>query len=264
MKASARIDMLARLVARSVGPSRHIGRLTILGLCGAQGSGKSTLAAALRHHLGEAAVLSLDDLYLTRAERNALADDVHPLLRTRGVPGTHDLKLAHSVIERLSEGEAVRLPRFDKASDDRLPESLWPLAPAGTEVLIFEGWCVGARPQPQQDLRVPINDLEREEDSDGSWRRYVNRMLAGPYQQLFDCLDFLVLLAAPNWRIVRTWRIEQEQQLRRESGASMGMSDAEVGRFVQYYERLTRWILDEMPKRADLLVRLSEDRTPLV
>lgn len=263
------IEALARIVLQSLGlGSDSQSGLIIIGLCGAQGSGKTTLASALEGRLAErgtpAAVLSLDDLYLTHAERDDLARNVHRLLRTRGVPGTHDFALARDVVDRLSAGECVRLPRFDKANDDRLPESLWPIAPGGTRVLIFEGWCIGARAQPENDLLSPVNELERREDCDRVWRRYVNQMLAGPYQQLFAWLDALVMLAAPNWEIVRRWRIEQEEQLRREKGANVGMSDAEIGRFIQHYERLTRWMLEEMPERADLVVRLSEDRTPLV
>ena len=39
-----------------------------------------------------------------------LADDVHPLLAVRGVPGTHDVKLAIDTLERLIEqrGAGVR------------------------------------------------------------------------------------------------------------------------------------------------------------
>ena len=69
----------------------------VVGICGAQGSGKSTLTAVLRKLLEmrglRVASLSLDDLYLTRGERRELAARIHPLLATRGVPGTHDVEL---------------------------------------------------------------------------------------------------------------------------------------------------------------------------
>lgn len=157
-------------------------RPLVVGICGAQGSGKSTLVARLAQRLDRVATLSLDDLYLTRAEREALARDVHPLLRTRGVPGTHDIDLGMAVMASLDRGAAVRLPRFDKAIDDRSPETSWPTAAANTRVMLFEGWCVGALPQESEALAEPANALEREEDRDGTWRRYVNDMLAGPYR----------------------------------------------------------------------------------
>jgi D-glycerate 3-kinase len=240
--------------------------LLIVGLCGAQGSGKSTLAAGLAAlFAGEGtptAILSIDDLYRTKAQREQLARDVHPLLRTRGVPGTHDVALGLSVLDDLAAGRPTRLPRFDKAIDDRAPTAQWETAPAGTRLLILEGWCVGARPQADAALTEAVNRLERDEDFDGIWRRYVNAELAGPYQALFGRLDRLILLAAPGFEIVLRWRIEQEDQLRRARG--IGMSDAEVARFIAHYERLTRHILAEMPGRADLTLSLAEDRSPAI
>ena len=154
----------------------------IIGLCGAQGSGKSTLAEAMRRALVASgvttAILSLDDLYLTRAERLALAPDVHPLFATRGVPGTHDIALGQAIFAALDRGEPVRLPRFDKALDDRAAESVWPSVEPPLDVLLFEGWCVGARPEEAAMLATPINALEAEEDDDGIWRRAANDALA--------------------------------------------------------------------------------------
>lgn len=243
---------------------RHRGPC-IIGLCGAQGSGKSTLANALRRALVaggvSAATLSLDDLYLTKAERHAMARKVHPLFATRGVPGTHDIALGEHVLAELDLGEPIRLPQFDKAADDRMPESAWPLIEPPLDVLIFEGWCVGAQPEDANALASPINDLEADEDRDGIWRRAVNDALAGGYQRLFARLDRLILLAAPSFEIVPRWRREQEMALRRtrpEGGAIM--DSKALDRFVQHYERITRHILLEMPTRADLVLRLDDNR----
>lgn len=238
------------------------GGLTVLGLCGAQGSGKSTLADALKARMEAqgcaTALLSIDDLYRTRAEREILARDVHPLLRTRGVPGTHDVALGLDVIARLARGEGALLPRFDKGADDRCPQAGWERAAADTRLLILEGWCVGARPQAQAALDAPVNALERLEDGDGRWRRFVHDALAGDYQALFARIDMLVLLAAPGFDVVLRWRTEQEQALRARTGH--GMHDAQVARFIAHYERLTRHILAEMPGRADMVVALDEAR----
>lgn len=243
--------------------------LFVLGLCGAQGSGKTTLANALARRFDAegtpTAVLSIDDLYHTRSERERLGETIHPLLRTRGVPGTHDVGLGFAVIEALDEGLAAPLPRFDKARDDRCPRAEWGHAAAGTRLLILEGWCVGARPEPEAALAEPVNPLERDEDRDGRWRRFVNAALAGNYQPLFARIDALVLLAAPDFTVVRDWRIEQENELRAQTPAGSAglMDDDAVTRFVQHYERLTRHILREMPARADLTVTLAEDRSPI-
>ncbi|MDF8335211.1 kinase [Novosphingobium sp. HBC54] len=234
--------------------------LFVVGICGAQGSGKSTIANALVDALAvPAAALSLDDLYLPRADRQALAQQVHPLFATRGVPGTHDPDLGLATIAALERGEPAPLPRFDKAADDRLPVAHWPKAPAGTRVLVLEGWCLGARPQPQAALADPLNALERDEDPDGIWRHAVNAALGGPgYRALFGRIDHLTLLAAPGWQAVLPWRTQQEQALRREGRG--GMTDAQLARFVQHYERLTGHILAEMPAHADLVLQLDAAR----
>jgi D-glycerate 3-kinase len=238
----------------------------VVGLCGAQGSGKSTLATSLVRRFAArgvpGAALSLDDLYLTRSERSRLAEKVHPLLITRGPPGTHDVRLGLNVIDGVNAGRPVLLPKFDKGIDDRAPKSTWEHAPAGTKLLILEGWCVGARPQPAATLREPVNALECDEDADGAWRGYVNESLAGDYQQLFARLDRLVLLAAPGFEVVERWRGQQETILRRATSTNPArvMDDAGLRRFIQHYERLTRHILREMPSRADLVIDLSAER----
>lgn len=257
------LEPVSRLIEDALGEGE--GRLLVVGLCGAQGSGKSTLAAGLKERFERAgvptALLSIDDLYRTRAQREALARAVHPLLRTRGVPGTHDIALGMDAIARLERGEAALLPRFDKAADDRLPESGWQPAEPGTRLLLLEGWCVGARPQQAVALAEPINRLERDEDAQAVWRRYVNDALAGDYQALFGRIDRLVLLAAPSFNVVLRWRTQQEKALREQAGDGEGvMTDAALARFVQHYERLTRHILAEMPERADLVIELGENR----
>jgi D-glycerate 3-kinase len=259
-------DQITADIVRSI--AAQPGRMLVVGLCGAQGSGKSTLANAVLGRLEQAglaaAVLSLDDLYLTRAEREELARGVHPLLATRGVPGTHDVALGRGVIAALERGEPAALPRFDKARDDRAAVEDWGQAPAGCQVLLFEGWCVGAKAQEDSALVQPINALERDEDADGVWRHYANSALAGPYQALFARIDRLVLLAAPGFDVVLGWRQQQEDELRARAGAHAPgvMDEMTLVRFIQHYERLTRHILTEMLPRADILALLAEDRSP--
>jgi D-glycerate 3-kinase len=244
---------------------RARGRTVVLGVCGTQASGKSTISDAMVRLLAwrglSAVALSLDDFYLSHEARRRLAAEVHPLLATRGVPGTHDVTLAAATLDGLHGPGEVTLPAFDKAADDPRPREAWRVAAAPLDVVVFEGWCVGARPQPPAALETPANALEAEEDPDGRWRRYVNDQLAGAYQGLFARLDQLVLLKAPGFDVVLGWRQEQEHKLIARTGR--GMSDAEVDRFIRHYERLTRWILEEMPARADLTIPLAADRTPL-
>jgi D-glycerate 3-kinase len=252
-------EILATDIERAL--ERRGGRPLIFGLCGSQGSGKSTLARAIASRFPRAVALSIDDFYLTRAERLRLAKEVHPLLATRGVPGTHDLDLANAVLTALERGDAVSLPMFDKAADDRADPRSWAIAPANVQLIIFEGWCVGAWPQPESALNVPINKFEAECDPHGVSRRYVNAQLGGPYQRLFSRIERLALLLAPNWEQVFAWRLQQEHELRLSGARGAGlMDDEEVRRFLSCYERLTRGILQEMPARADLVLQLDADR----
>ena len=237
----------------------------VVGICGSQGSGKSTGAALLQILLDEArfktAVLSIDDLYLPKEDRKKLAEEIDPLLVTRGPPGTHDVALGERLLAALPGPQVTAIPRFDKARDTRADPSQWDHFEGPADIILFEGWCVGARAQPPAALIKPINDLERIFDPDCRWRRYVNNALAGPYQNLFARLSFLVFLAAPSFEVVARWRKEQEAKLRARTGDSAGtMTDAQIDRFVQYYERLTRFILAEMPSRADAVVTLDSNR----
>jgi D-glycerate 3-kinase len=238
----------------------------LVGVCGSQGSGKTTACEYVARTLSASgirvAVLSLDDLYLPRAAREDLSRRVHPMLLTRGVPGTHEPALGLRTFEALARAGGARLPRFDKARDDREPEHHWMAVDTPVDLIVFEGWCVGARPQESHELSATVNALEADEDTDGRWRRYVNDALSRDYQDLLACIDFLALLAAPGFEIVARWRTEQERQLRAARPGARGvMADEEIERFVQHYERLTRHILAEMPARADLVLRLDENRS---
>jgi D-glycerate 3-kinase len=253
------------LAARAAALRQARGRSVLIGLCGAQGSGKTTIAAATGRLLAAQGLsvvsVSLDDFYLPRSARRRLALRVHPLLATRGPPGTHDVGLAAAVLDALHTPMPVSLPAFDKAADEPRPQDAWRTVEGPIDVILFEGWCVGARPEEPIALALPVNDLEAQEDPQGVWRAYVNAALDGPYQGLFARLDALALLQAPSFEMVLGWRLEQEHKLIARAGR--GMSDQEVARFIAQYERLTRWVLAEMPARADMVFPLGPDRRPI-
>lgn len=241
----------------------------VVGISGSQGSGKSTLAALLvillREMMGLRGInLSIDDFYLTHAQRQALAHDVHPLLATRGVPGTHDVGLAVNTLEALKRPGEVAIPRFDKAMDDRCPREQWPLVRAPMDVIVLEGWCLCVEPQTEQELREPVNALERGEDTIGAWRAYVNAQVAGEYQELFGLVDFLVMLRAPGFEKVYEWRQRQEDKLAERCRGQENvriMTPAQVRRFISHYERLTRHALKTLPARADVVFELTDRQT---
>jgi len=216
------------------------GRPPVIGIAGAQGCGKTTLAKTLAERRGGVA-FSLDDLYLTKAERLALAGTVHPLLAVRGPPGTHDLDIGHAAIDGLTRGEAVALPRFDKLTDDRIAPTPCRRSPG---IVVVEGWCLGATAEGEAALVDPVNALERDSDPLAVWRGYANAALAGAYQTFFRRFDVIVHLAAPSFDSVLAWRCEQEAGLLDIPPSDLPEARRrELAVFVQHFERVTRHML---------------------
>lgn len=265
-RGSAQNDALAgHLLDQYAGRIARARRPYILGLSGLQGSGKSTLARVMKVQAEargwHTEILSLDDFYYSRSDREALAQQIHPLLRTRGAPGTHEIELLLSVLAALptaSEKLPVAHPRFDKGRDTRIPPSRWPLATRPPQLVIVEGWALGIRPQTLAALASPINELERIEDPQGVWRNWVNKQLRG-YQPLWRKFDALIVLQAPSWDIVRRWRSEQEEDLLARH-APLAMDPAAMMRFLAHYERLSRHALASLPAIADSCVEYDDER----
>lgn len=248
----------------------------VVGINGCQGSGKSTLSDYLKLSLQEVhqlrcIVLSLDDFYLTRTERQTLAAEVHPLFKTRGVPGTHDVPMLREALMALrtgAEGSTVELPRFNKANDDRVPISEWQQVNLPVDVVLLEGWCLGAVAQAESELIEPINELENVEDKEGLWRRHVNKALKSGLETLYEDIDLWIMLAAPSFQCVFDWRLEQEQKLIEKQkasginavGSDRTMNEQEVARFIAHYERLTLHCLAALPNKVNHLYQLNQAR----
>ena len=242
-------------------------RALLVAVNGSQGSGKTTLCDYLRDelhtHFGLRTLsLSLDDFYLTQAKRQELAQTAHPLLATRGVPGTHDMALLARSLDALLDPEpsVVAIPRFDKALDDRVSRDAWNVVGQGVDIVLLEGWCLGARAQSETAMAEPVNALEAEEDPDASWRRYVNTVLRQDFEPLYQRVDQWVMLAAPSFDCVYQWRLEQEQKLASSRAGDAIMNASQVARFIQFYERLTRHCLDSLPQRIHHFYQLDEQR----
>ena len=246
------------------------GQTIIIGVNGAQGAGKTSFGHLMKLVLEEGfnlktLNLSIDDLYLSHEAREVLAERVHPLLKTRGVPGTHDVQLGLDLLDKLcnaSGSQKTLIPRFDKATDNPFSDSECDSFIGRPDVILFDGWFMGAEKQPDSDLYEPINKLEEEEDPDGVWRRYVNDMLGKSYKQLFDKLDLLVMLQVPSFEKVYEWRTLQEHKLRLSSSGKKNlrvMTDEEVKRFIMHYERITRWELTDLPAKCDMLFKVNDN-----
>ena len=247
--------------------NKHSSTTLIIGINGAQGSGKSTLSKLLKlilEQLFNKSVLhlSIDDFYLSREQRFNNANSIHPLLKVRGVPGTHNVDLAIQILDEIknSTNSTIKLPIFNKAIDDLQPENQWRNIKQNVDIVLFEGWCVGAKPEADKSLLKPLNKLEAIEDADASWRVYVNKQLAGNYRKLFSAIDHLIMLKVPDMESVFEWRNLQENKLRQKSQNSKHIMTAQqIERFIMYFERITRQCLKEMPARADVLLDIDKE-----
>ncbi|VAW64037.1 D-glycerate 3-kinase, plant type [hydrothermal vent metagenome] len=246
--------------------NKHTEKSLIIGINGAQGSGKSTLSKLLLRVLKtvfnkSVLHLSIDDLYLSQKKRLHLSNTIHPLLKVRGVPGTHDVELGIKLLNEInkSKNKKIKLPIFDKSIDDLLPQDDWLSIENKIDIVLFEGWCVDAKAQSESELKKPINILEKKEDTDLCWRTYVNLQLSNQYKKLFSYIDYLIMLQVPNMNSVFEWRSLQENKLQqREAENSKTMSEEEIKKFIMYFERITRHCLSEMPDRADVLLTLNK------
>lgn len=244
------------------------GPTPVLGLAGVQGTGKSTLAGQLvqaaKAQGRNAVAMSIDDVYLTHSQRQQLAREAHPLLATRGPPGTHDVAMACTHIDALralAPGAELGLPQFDKIADERLPEEAWPRCRGPVDLVVLEGWFLKTPPEAEAGLHAPINALERERDVDAGWRRYCNTALAG-YAPLWSRIDHLVFLQPPGFDVVRQWRWQQEQDLQASQPGRRAMDHAQVMAFIEFFERVSQQALRTLPGLADTVIRVDAQRRP--
>ena len=242
----------------------------ILGLSGGQGSGKTTISSIISIILSKYFKLnvfkiSIDDFYKTRKKRLELSKKVHPLLMVRGVPGTHDINIMLDFFKRIKEKKfkSIKLPRFNKSTDDRYNKKLWYSVKRRPDVIIFEGWCVGAKAEQNYSLKTPINSLEKLKDQKQIWRRFVNKQLKSKYKKLYDQLNCLLFIKAKNFSLLRQWRIKQEKKLSLKSKRSNKlkiMSDKEIINFMQTYQRITQNMFKSVPKYASIILNLNSNQ----
>ena len=250
-------DLCHFLISRDTAPP------FIFGLSGGQGAGKSTLCAALVRALAAegktALTLSLDDFYLSKATRSHLAQTVHPLCATRGVPGTHNVDLLARVLDGLpqvSPDKPLHLPRFSKSHDDTLPDAPGTAVSACPDFILLEGWCVGGRadcikPRPQ-------NSWEETHDPQSVWKKW-SQASARIYQPIWDMAQATLLLRQKDFEAVIDSRWQQEQTNARDSGIWQFADRSEVAAFCAHYESWTLGIWDDLGARADFVFGRNAD-----
>ena len=238
-----------------------------VGLAGGQGTGKTTTSSLIKIILSKYFKLkvfriSIDDFYKTRKERNSLSKKVHPMLLTRGVPGTHDIDMMLNFFKKIKSNKfkKLRLPTFNKAIDDRFNKKYWYNLKERPDVIVFEGWCVGAKSEKNKTLKKSINFMEKNQDQKQIWRKYVNDQLKLKYKKLYSQLNCLIYLKARNFNLLQKWRLKQERKLwlnsKRKSNLKI-MSKEDVLSFMQTYQRVTQNMFRYMPKYASIILNLD-------
>ena len=238
-----------------------------VGLAGGQGTGKTTISSLIRIILTKYFKLnvfriSIDDFYKTRKERINLSKRVHPMLLTRGVPGTHDIKMMLNFFKKSKSNKfkRLKLPTFNKAIDDRCNKNKWYDLKRRPDVIIFEGWCVGAKSEKNISLKKTINSMEKLKDKKQVWRKYVNDQLKSKYKKLYSQLNCLIYLKAKNFSLLQKWRLKQERKLWVKSKVkSKIMSRGDVLNFMQTYQRITQNMFKKMPKYASIILNLNSN-----
>jgi len=246
---------------------RKKGGTLFLGFSGGQGSGKTTVTGILKIILKKffkrrIHISSIDDFYKTLKDRNKMSNKIHPLFKTRGVPGTHDINLVKNFFYDIKKKKfkKTKLPKFAKEHDDRLEKKYWFNIKQKPEIVILEGWCVGAKPQSNSLIKKPINILEKYEDKNFKWRKYVNEKLKKEYKKLFAMIDHFIFIKIPNFNMVLKWRVLQEKKLKKRSHLNKKiMTYNEIKRFIMFYERITLQMMKDLSKSASVVMHLKKN-----
>ena len=236
----------------------------VIGLTGGQGSGKSTISNILKiilkeNYKLETVIFSIDDFYKTLKERKTMSKNISPLFLTRGVPGTHDTKMILNCIKRLRnvKFKKTKIPKFNKADDDRAQKKYWLKVNKKPHIVIFEGWCVGVEHQKNKDLLISVNELEKHHDKKKIWRNRVNLELKNNYKKIFKLIDKIIFLKVPSFKHVFKWRLLQEKKLRVTTKGKKTMTDNQIKKFIMFYERLTKHMLKTLTYKADSVIKID-------
>jgi len=232
-------------------------------IAGPQGVGKSTLAKLFKLviekiYKKKVMLLSIDDYYLSKKQRLMLSKKIHPLLLTRSVPGTHDIQaLKYHVNQFDKQNFPIITPTFNKLKDDISQKRK---VFKNAQILLLEGWCCGSKPIANKYLFKNMNSLENTFDKNNNWRKYYNSLLRNEYKSVFSFFDKKIYIQAPSFKYVLKWRYAQEKNNATKFNKKKFMNKEEVKKFIQHYEKLTKWMMQTMPAKVDMLIKIDSNQ----
>ncbi|MDB4860399.1 hypothetical protein OAI01_02425 [Alphaproteobacteria bacterium] len=232
-------------------------------ISGSQGVGKSTLVLILKSVIEniynkKVMSVSIDDYYFSKNKRLQLSKQIHPLLQTRGVPGTHDLdKLSKHISQFSKKKFPIIIPVFDKLSDDLTKKKI---SINKADILLLEGWCCGCLPIDNKYLFKNINKLETDLDKNNIWRNFYNNKLQNDYKKIFKLFDLKIYMQPPSFKYVYKWRANQERRNLSKSVNKKYMNKKQLDKFIQHYEKITKWMMKTMPAEADMLIKVNKNQ----
>ena len=230
---------------------------------GSQGIGKSSFINIIsktieKFYDKKILLLSLDNYYLSKKQRLLLSKKIHKLLATRGVPGTHNIKeLVKNVKQFNQEKYPITTPLFDKLIDDRI--KLNKTIKTKCDILFLEGWCCGSSEIPKKFLNKNINNIEKINDPKNQWRNFYNKKLRIEYKKLFKLFDELIFLKTSSFDNVYKWRLKQEKTNQSKNKKLKRMSANEIKVFVQHYEKITKWMIKDLNKKAQIVIQFEKN-----
>ena len=232
-------------------------------ISGSQGTGKSTLAKLFKLviekiYKKKVMLLSVDDYYLSKNQRLKLSKKIHPLMITRGVPGTHNITALKDHINHFKKQHfPIITPTFNKLKDDisRKRKVI-----KNAQILLLEGWCCGSKPISNKYLFKNINSIENVFDKNKIWRKYYNSLLQNEYKDVFSLFDKQIYIQIPSFKYVLNWRYLQEKSNASKSNNKEFMNKVDLHIFIQHYEKLTKWMMKTMPDKADIILKVDENQ----